>query len=321
MHLLDRLLSLTLPRGRFFCDGWGDAALMAGLCESELLAPPSPALVIWRPERRAGGLLVQDGVFESPERRLPPWVRQARVRRLAPPGTHPRAVVVLLAASGDEGYLARTAFARPLVRQGLAFLLLENPYYGGRRPAGQAGYEARTVCDLSLMGVATVKEAKALLAHARLTCGRTCVAGYSMGGTLAAAAAATVPFEVAAVPMAPSASPAPVFTEGALRIWPALRALAAEGEDLEAARDRLRAWLARFDATRLPPPRAPRAAIVLGTRADGLVPPQEMERLAVHWECELRWLQAGHASAYLFARNELRRALVDAVGRLGGGGT
>jgi dienelactone hydrolase len=316
MHPLDRLVALALPRGKFFCDGWGDRALMAGLSEEELLAVPEPAEVIWQPARRDGDLMVQDGVFESPERRLPQWVRQARVRRLAPAGAQVRALVVLLAASGDQGYRVRTELARPLASRGIAALLLENAYSGGRRPVGQSGYEVRTVCDLSLMGLAIVKEAKALLALARRECKRTCVAGYSMGGNMTAVAAATVPFSVAAVPMAPSASPAPVFTEGVLRVWPALRALAVDGEGVEGARARLRAWLERFDATRLPPPRAPQAAIVVGTRADGFVPPSEMERIAAHWRCELRWLEAGHTSAFLFHRDEMRRAVVDAIERL-----
>jgi dienelactone hydrolase len=316
MHPLDRLVALALPRGRFFCDGWGDRALMAGLSERELLEAPEPAEVIWRSERRDGDLVVRDGVFESPERRLPQWVRQARVRRLASASAPTRALLVLLASSGDQGYAVRTELARPLASRGIAALMLENAFSGRRRPPGQRGYEVRTVCEISLMGLSIVKEAKALLAFARRECRRTCVAGYSMGGNMTAVAAATMPFGVAAVPMAPSASPAPVFTEGALRIWPALRALAAEGEDVEAARARLRAWLARFDATRLPPPRAPHAAIVVGTRADGFVPPREMERIAAHWRCELRWLEAGHASAYLFHRGEMRRAVIDAIERL-----
>ncbi|WP_248345727.1 alpha/beta fold hydrolase [Anaeromyxobacter paludicola] len=289
---------------------------MAGMSEEELLATAAPPEVGWRPARRVGELTVQDGVFESPERRLPARVREARVRRLARAGEPPRAALVLLASSGDQGYLVRTELVRPLLSRGVAVFLLENAYYGGRRPAGQGGYEARTVCDLSLMGLATVKEAKALLALARRECERTCVAGYSMGGNMTAVVAATVPFAVAAVPMAPSASPAPVFTEGALRVWPDLRALAVERDDEEAARERLRAWLARFDATLLPIPRAPGAAIVVGTRHDGFVPPREMERLAAHWRCELRWLEAGHASGYLFYRDELRRAILDALGRL-----
>jgi hypothetical protein len=41
-----------------------------------------------------------------------------------------------------------------------------------------------------------------------------------------------------------------------------------------------------------------------------------MERIAAHWRCELRWLEAGHTSAFLFHRDEMRRAVVDAIERL-----
>jgi hypothetical protein len=317
MHLLDRLVALVLPRGQFFRDGWGDAELLGALSGDELRAPPEPIEVAWRRVRREGDLLVQDGTFESPERRLPPAVRVVRVRRLAPATTRTAAVALLLAASGDQGYLARTALARPLVAAGLTVLILENAYYGVRRPPGQDGANVRTVSDFTLMAFATVKEAKALLALARRDVPRTCVAGYSMGGNMTAVVAGTVPFAVAAVPMAPSASPAPVFTEGALRVYPALRALAAAGESPDHARARLRAFLARFDATELPPPVAPHAAIVVGTRSDGFVPPAEMERLAAHWRCEVRWLDGGHVSGFLFGRAVMRRAVLDAVARLG----
>lgn len=285
----------------------------------DLTEPPEPAEVAWGAPRREGELLVQDGVFDSPEERLPAELREARVRRLAPAAGPPRATVLLLAASGDQGYRVRTALAQPLVANGIAALLLENAYYGRRRPRGQRGVAVRTVYDFSLMAFATVKEAKALVAaaHAEGT-GRVGVAGYSMGGNMAAMVAGAAPFEVAAVPMAPSSSPAAVFTEGVLRACPDLCALAENGEDREETRARLRAFLAGFDATHLPPPRSPRAAIVVGTRGDGFVPPSEMARLASHWGCELRWLSAGHASAYLFQREALRRAVVDALGRLNG---
>jgi dienelactone hydrolase len=316
MHLLDRLIASALPRGRFFRSGWGDQDLLGSLAEDDLASVPVDTEVMWRPPRRFGDLVVQDGAFESPEQRLPRAVRLARVRRLGAAGVEPRAAVVLLAASGDQGYRARTALVRPLLARGLAVLLLENPYYGARRPADQDGVALPTVSDFALMAVAVVKEAKALLAVARRDVPRTCVAGYSMGGNLAAVVAATVPFAVGAVPLAPSASPAPVFTDGVLRVYPALGALAGHDEGPEEARTRLRTFLARFDVTRLSRPRAPHAAIVVGTKDDGFVPPSEMRRLAAHWSCELRWLQAGHASGYLFHRAAMRQALLDAISRL-----
>jgi predicted esterase len=310
--LLDRLVALALPRRTFFRDGFGDVALLDGFDHRELLVPPAPAHLAWGDARAEGPLEIREAAFESPEPRLPRACRTARVRRLAPAA--PRGEVVLLAASGDQGFTARTVFARALAREGVASWMLENPYYGARRPPGQVGAAVRTVSDLLLMAVATVRETLSLLALLRAGAARRIgVAGYSMGGNMAALVAGAAPFPIAAVAAAPSASAAPVFTEGVLRRYPDLRSL---GDDERGAARALRDRLARFDATRLPPPRAPGACIVVGTRADGFVPPAEMERLAVHWGSELRWLDAGHISALLLHRPALRAAVVDALSRL-----
>ena len=311
--LVDRLVALALPRASFFRDGFGDEELLERWDAAELLRPQSPARIRWSAPRTRGGVEARDGTFESPERRLAAPARCARVRRIGPPGPA-AAEVVLLAASGDQGMRARASFARPLVRQGIASWILENPYYGSRRPPGQRGAAVRTVSDLLLMAVATVREALALLALLREGGARRLgIAGYSMGGNLAAVVEGAAGFELAAVTAAPSASPAAVFTEGLLRRYPDLRALA---PDEESARTALRARLARFDATHLPPPKAPRACLVVGTRDDGFVPAREMERLAAHWACELRWLPAGHVTAVLLHRRALRAAVADALARL-----
>jgi dienelactone hydrolase len=317
MHLLDRLLAFVLPRGTFFSAGWGEEALLVNHVSEELAAAPAPIAIAWKRARREGGLVVRDGDFESPDTRLPPEARLGGVRLLAPARGAPHGAVVLLAATGDQGFAARAAFARPLALNGLVAVLPETPFYGRRRRAGQRGMAPLTVSDLIVMVVAGAQEARALLARFRAKgLARLGVAGYSMGGNMAALVASSVPFEVAAVPMAPTCSPAPVFTEGLLRSFPDLRALG-EAADADAARARLRARLAPFDVTCLPPPRAPRAAIVLGTRRDGFVPPSEAERLARHWGAELRWLDAGHVSAVAFHRAEMRQAVNDAFARLG----
>jgi dienelactone hydrolase len=260
-----------------------------------------------------GGIEMRDGTFRSPEPRLPEGGATARVRRIAPVG-EARGEVVLLAASGDQGFRARAGFAEPLAAAGVASWLLENPFYGARRPAAQRGSAIRTVSEMLVMALATTREALAILALLRATGVRGIgVAGYSMGGNMAALVAGAAPFPVAAVPAAPSASPAAVFTRGMLRRYPDLSAL---GPDEASAMQALRARLERFDATNLPPPRAPHACIVVGTRSDGFVPPGEMQRLADHWRCELRWLDAGHVSGALLRRGAIRRAVLDALDRL-----
>ncbi|MFY3743850.1 alpha/beta hydrolase family protein [Anaeromyxobacter sp. Red801] len=318
MHVLDVLFGLTAAGPRFFADGWGDRRLVKRL-QPLPLARRAPARVdvSLGPPRAAHGGTLRDGSFRSPESRLPGCARAARVQVLLPEGPL-RGVAVHLAASGDQGFAMRLRFAAPLLAHGLGAIVLENAFYGARRPERQARHAVRSVSDLYLMGAATFQEGRALLAWAREALGapRVGVTGYSMGGQLAAMVGASMPWPVATVPLAPSCSPDSVLLSGVLRDVPDWAALAGDAADREAARVELCAGLSRFSVCALPPPVAPGAAIVVGTAADGVVPPAEMARIAAHWSCELRWLPAGHVSAVLRHQGAMREAILDAFLRL-----
>jgi predicted alpha/beta hydrolase family esterase len=137
-----------------------------------------------------------------------------------------------------------------------------------------------------------------------------------MGGQMAAMVGASMPFPCAVVPVAPACSPDTVLRHGVLRHVAHWGALAAAGEDAEAARETVCAHLARFSVRTLPAPVLPEAAIVVGTAGDGVVPPAEMRRIAAHWGSELRWLDAGHVSAVLRHQGAMRQAIADAFDRL-----
>jgi len=319
MHVLDLLFGLTARGPRFFQDGWGDRALCESMDPEALSRRRIPKLRIGLgPVRRAFGGMLREGAFESPEVRLPPCARTARIQLLLPEQV--RAVAVHLAASGDQGFAVRLRFAAPLIEHGIGALVLENAFYGARRPANQPHHAVRSVSDLHLMGSATFQEGRALLRWLRdvLRVERVGVTGFSMGGQLSAMVGASVPFPCAVVPIAATCSPDSVLRDGVLRHVAEWAALAAEGETVEAARQALCTHLARFSVTTLPAPVEPAAAIVVGTAADGVVPPAEMRRIAEHWGCELRWLPAGHVSAVLRHQGAMRQALLDAFERLDG---
>jgi dienelactone hydrolase len=318
LHLLDLLFGMAARGPRFFADGWGDRVLCEAIAPEAILGRPVPAirLAVGEARRDFGGLLFE-GSFESPEERLPPCARTARVRVLMPDG-EPRGAAVHLAASGDQGFAVRLRFAAPLLERGIGAVVLENAYYGARRPRNQVGPALRSVSDLHLMGSATFQEGRALLRWLRdgLRIPLVGVTGFSMGGQMAAMVGASVPHPCAVVPIAPTCSPDSVLKSGFIREIAHWAALARDGEDAEAARRGLCALLARFSVTALPRPRCPEAAIVVGTAQDGVVPPSEMLRIATHWGAELRWLDAGHVSAVLRHQGEMRRALLDAFDRL-----
>lgn len=318
MHVLDYMFGLAARGPRFFQDGWGDRALCEATDPIALSRRRIPRLEVeLGPSRREHGGLLREGSFESPETRLPPCARTARIRLLLP-DRPVRAVAVHLAASGDQGFGVRLRFAAPLLERGIGALVLENAYYGARRPANQPRHAFRSISDLHLMGAATFQEGRALLRW--LQEGQRVplvgVTGYSMGGQLSAMIGASMPFPVAIVPVAAPCSPDSVLRHGVLHHVAEWAALAGEGGDEQRAREELYAHLSRFAVTVLPPPAWPEAAIVVGTAGDGVVPPAEMERIARHWGAELRWLPAGHVSAVLRHQGAMREALSDAFDRL-----
>lgn len=318
MQLLDFLFGYWGGGPRFFADGWGDVGLYQALRPQALLAKEiGPAKVKFLAAHRDHGGILYEGKFRSPERRLPKRSRTAHVRFLVPEEGNLRGAVLILAASGDQGFEIRLKVASPLLAEGIGVLLLENPYYGTRRPPGQLGHAVRSVYDLGLMAAATFQEGRALLRWLLEKRGvpRVGVAGFSMGGQLAAMVGAAMPLPVAIVPIAASFSPDSVLREGVLKNVPDWQALSGDGT-AEAARARLIELLAAFSVGALPPPKEPRAAIVVGTAEDGVVPPSDMERIASHWGAELRWIPAGHVTAVLRHTDEMRRAIVDAFRRL-----
>lgn len=323
MHWMDRVAGrLTARRPRFFEDGWGASGLLERLSHGpQGFALPELHEVTLSPPRREGRLLVQDGRFPSPAAvgPLPAASAEARFQLLLPSEAGPRPPVCLfLASSGDHGFGLRRFLARPLLSQGLGALLLENPYYGSRRPPGQRGEALRTVADLLLMFRATAVEAVALLGWL-LARGHSKVglSGYSMGGSVAAYTACLFPLPMAVVPVAVAHSAAPVFTQGVLSALPDWEALGRTCGGTDAARQRLAEILEGLSTTQLPPLPNPRRAILLAAREDGFVPSASTLRLLQHWRgVELRYLPGGHVSGLLAGRSLIARAIADAFSRV-----
>ncbi|XXY44809.1 alpha/beta hydrolase family protein [Sorangium sp. So ce269] len=323
VHWVDALFArLVLSREpRYFEDGWGPSALLDELARPpRAAAPPSLGDVALGPPARDGRLCVQEGQCTSPA--IGPALPQAcwtmRFQLLLPSGAGPRPpMCVLLAGSGDQAYSLRRPLGAALARHGVGTLLPEQPYCGRRRPPAQRGAAVRTVADLLLMLRAASLEAIALsrwlLARGH---DKVCLSGYSLGGSLAAHAAAQSVLPLAVVPVAAAHALDAVFREGVLQEmadWGAL----GSGGGLGEARRRLLEVLGAASITALPPLADPRRAILLHAAEDGFVPPSSTLRLAEHWRgAELRPLRGGHVSAFFTGRRATARAILDALARL-----
>jgi dienelactone hydrolase len=314
-HPIDLLGGLIVSRGpkrlRFFSEGWGDEDLLASF---ELPAgDPDPVAVDWGPVAFHRGKVVTRGSFPSPAMdMLPDRAHRARVISVEPPRTTER-TVVLMAAWNEHDPRARLDIANLLADRGIASLILENPYYGERRPYDGDQQPIRTVSDFFQMGAGAVAEGRALLAMVRDQDRRPGVAGYSMGGNVTALVSALVPFAVATAPLAPSYSPAPVYLDGVLRggiDWSAL------GGETRAC-PRLRTLLLRASVLEVPAPPHAHHAVLVAARRDAYVPSEATEALHHHWPgSELRWTPDGHATLLWFRKSTLATAIWDSFTRV-----
>ena len=74
--------------------------------------------------------------------------------------------------------------AKPLIKEyGIGSIILENPFYGVRKPAEQVRSSLNNVSDIFIMGGCLILESLALFNWAeRMGFGPLCVTGISMGG-------------------------------------------------------------------------------------------------------------------------------------------
>lgn len=320
----DDVVSGLVGRPRLFGDGWGDREVLARLVRRVSgYGPREPAPLTMRwdgPWRSVGTGFERTSSFVSPAADiLPRAAHDAMLLWHSPQrGVDDVPTVLLLAATGEEGFALRRRLAASLVSRGVAAVMLENPFYGRRRPPGQMLALLRTVAEQFAMNSATVDEAHAVVGHLReLGCARIGVSGYSQGGMMAVFTAALTTAPIAAIPRAAGAAAGAIFTEDALArrfAWNRLR----EGFVDEAdARRFFAECLAPVDARRFPPPVAPHAAIVLAQRHDRFVRAADVLALHRHWNgAELRWLEAGHFTGALMHAPAHADAIIDALDRL-----
>jgi pimeloyl-ACP methyl ester carboxylesterase len=221
----------------------------------------------------------------------------------------------MLAASRDEGYRVRQRVFGSLVARGVDLFFLENPFYGLRRTPD--GPSLATVSDHVLLSLGMMHEARALLTHLRDSYPKLVVAGYSMGGHMAAITAALTPFPVACAALATGASASAIYTRGLLSWSVDFTGLGGGSNQRDAARARLHELFQAANVTRYHPPMRCDAAVITGCTRDGYVLQEETRKLHEYWSgSTLRWINAGHFSALVTHRRTLCNCVVEALEKL-----
>uniref|UniRef100_W5K6S9 Abhydrolase domain containing 18 n=1 Tax=Astyanax mexicanus TaxID=7994 RepID=W5K6S9_ASTMX len=168
---------------------------------------------------------IHNGHFISPLEHLVPGVLpaesvKARFQFIVPKRWRKhRPVCIHLAGTGDHFFWRRrTLMARPMIKEaGMASLLLENPYYGYRKPKDQVRSSLKNVSDLFVMGGALILESAVLLhwleREGFWPLGMT---GISMGGHMASLAVTNWPKPIPLIPCLSWTTASNVFTTGVL---------------------------------------------------------------------------------------------------------
>lgn len=312
-HLIDTAAGLVLrvgpARSRVFPEGWGDRLTIDLLRDPAMLAEPVPqAEIMWGRKEERRGHRVTRGQFVSPTApMLPPEARVVAIEQLEPSsGTAP--IVILLPAWNDHGFEQRRALSALLLERGVGSILFDIPLYGSRRTTAESEQAVRTVSDFLLMGLGAVREAQALAASIDRPHG---FAGFSMGGNLAALAAATSSHPVAMAGLAASHSPGPVYLDGVLSHAIAWQALGGRAEEAN-----LRNILSSATVLAYEPEDHLAAAVLVAAERDGFVPISAAAALAKHWGVELQTVPGGHATALWRHRPSLADGIVDSFRRL-----
>ena len=316
--MADRLagLGLSVPNRSttIFPDGWGDRVVLEAFSDFASRPSPPPAEIVWDRKAEHRGFRRRRGLFTSPLAPLLPEPARVVPVELIEPGRGAQRLAVLLPAWNEQGLDRRRVLAEEAARLGTAVALFEIPLYGQRRAGAGSGMPIRTVADFALLGLGAVDEATAILSTLSSDFPHLGVAGFSMGGTLAALVSARSTVPIATGLMAAAHSPAPVYLDGALARAVSWRALGGRS-----ARPALRELLETVSTRTFPARPHHTHAVGVAARADGFVPPGAVQELADHWPgCEIAWVEGGHAGLRLRHRTRTLSALVDSFDRLTG---
>ncbi|KAI8798026.1 protein ABHD18 isoform X2 [Biomphalaria glabrata] len=232
MSRLDQLYRRLLLT-KFFTHGWGKPEnlkrlfafrkILSNRETCQHLVPADYPIYIDK-EYKDNGARILEGHFTSPFVHhlpgiMPKEVETASFQVILPdqwrsPPLKP--ICIHLAGTGDHYFWRRRFFtARPLLKEtGIASILLENPYYGTRKPKKQLRSSLHNVSDLFVMGGALVLESLALLHWCeREGWGPLGLSGISMGGHMASGAATLWPKPISVIPILSWTTASVIFTQ------------------------------------------------------------------------------------------------------------
>ncbi|CAH2263562.1 protein ABHD18 isoform X1 [Pararge aegeria] len=221
---------------KFFTKGWGKPENLRRLFEFRkivsnrdkcfTLVEKDYPVTITKEQNLADCKLIE-GYFLSPlEKCLPGIVpeiaQKAHFQIVLPihwPDPHCKPVCLHLAGTGDHFFWRRrNLMVKPLLKEaGIGGIILENPFYGLRKPTDQIRSSLHNVSDIFVMGGCLILESLVLFHWCeRNGLGPLGVTGLSMGGHMASLAATNWPKPLVLVPCLSWSTASAVFLQGVM---------------------------------------------------------------------------------------------------------
>ncbi|XP_018305563.1 protein ABHD18 isoform X2 [Mycetomoellerius zeteki] len=221
---------------KFFTKGWGNPQNLRRIFEFRKvianretcynMIPINYPLEITKDEVWSDCHIIE-GKFESPFEKhlpgiMPDKTKMAYFQMVLPSkwNSHKiKPICLHLAGTGDHFFWRRrNLIAKPLLKEsGIASILLENPFYGLRKPDDQKRSSLHNVCDIFIMGGCLIMESIVLLNWCEQHgFGPLALTGLSMGGHMASLAATNWPKPISLVPCLSWSTASSVFTEGVM---------------------------------------------------------------------------------------------------------
>ena len=281
------------------------------------------------------------GSFKSPLSSyvdLPPEVQTCHFWSSIPKNNC-RATVIHFAGTGDHFFWKRKIFlSKHLLMHNIGSIIVENPFYGVRRPKGQFRSSLRYVSDLLVLGGALVMEGNVLINYInKQKLGVPCLTGISLGGYSCSLAASNCETPIPVIPALSWTTASNVFTQGILSHVVTWKSLSSKMDDVgpliehdllsriktktDISESRTRDFL--FDileqTTHLgnySPLVDPELATVLVAAYDSYIPKNTDSLTEVVWPgASTVTLDSGHIAAILKHRNDYIKAIVDTIDR------
>ncbi|KAG5672674.1 hypothetical protein PVAND_002785 [Polypedilum vanderplanki] len=226
----------SLLLGKFFTKGWGEPKNLQRLFEFRKvmsnretcvkLVPNDYPVEITKEEVTSECTIIEGKFFTPMELHLPGLVPQAakhaHFQMILPnkwPEENYKPVCLHLAGTGDHYYWRRrNLIVKPLMKEAnLGAIILENPFYGVRKPVDQVASALHNVSDIFVMGGCLILESLVLLNWCeKMGYGPLGITGLSMGGHMASLAASNYPKPLVLVPCLSWSTASSVFTEGVM---------------------------------------------------------------------------------------------------------